>query len=155
MSPPLTAMQMRMISIIRVEALAAGYGWLFEALVTNAYAESLLNPEATGDGGRSVGLFQLHEDGAGRGMSREERCDPALNTRRILQVVAGPDGNGLRRMRSTADIADLTAEFAHAIERCAACGYQGGDAELHRRRALAWQLFPLPHPNPPGVEPGI
>ena len=36
---------------------------LIAAAIVNAVAESHLNPEAVGDGGRAVGAFQLHKRG--------------------------------------------------------------------------------------------
>jgi len=137
----LTAEQFTMVQIIKAEADAVGLGWLFQAAVVNAYSESLLDPKAVGDRGKSVGLFQLHLRGAGMGMTFEQRQDPAQNARRIFQVVLGPDGEKLRKMQA-ATIEEQTAAFAHDIERCSACGWSGGDSELHRRRALVAQLFP-------------
>lgn len=40
--------------------------------------ESGGNPEAIGDNGHSVGLFQMHDQGAGHGMSVEARKDPRV-----------------------------------------------------------------------------
>ena len=47
-------------------------------LLAAVAAESGGRVDAIGDGGKSVGLFQLHEDGAGRGLSVEQRMDPDL-----------------------------------------------------------------------------
>lgn len=41
--------------------------------------ESGFDPEAIGDAGHSVGLMQLHDQGAGHGLSVQERKDPATN----------------------------------------------------------------------------
>jgi hypothetical protein len=136
----LTPRQLQMVVTIEQEAERVGLGFLFEAAVVNAYAESLLDPEAVGDGGLSVGLFQLHARGAGRGMSVEDRKDPQKNARRIFEVCLGPDGDKLRAMQA-ASVEDRVAEFAHSIERCAACGWQAGDSELVRRRELVAELF--------------
>lgn len=39
-------------------------------------AESGMNPNAMGDNGHSIGLFQMHDQGAGAGMSAADRADP-------------------------------------------------------------------------------
>lgn len=44
------------------------------------FAESGGNPNAVGDNGHSVGLFQLHDQGMGYGMG-DDRYDPAKNAR--------------------------------------------------------------------------
>lgn len=146
----LSQSQLRMVAIIEAECERIGLGWLFEAAVTNAYAESLLDPNAVGDGGHSIGLFQLHDKGIGHGMTDGDRRDPVRNTRRVLEVVLSPAGDPVRQVQADGgNFEDLTAAFAQHIERCAACGHRAGDGELVRRRELAARLFPLPHPPPP------
>lgn len=54
------------------------------AAIVNADHESGLNHMAIGDKGKSVGLFQLHENGGGKGMSVADRQNPQLNARRII-----------------------------------------------------------------------
>lgn len=49
-----------------------------------AKAESSLNPNAIGDQGHSVGLFQLHDRGQGAGLSVAQRQDPNLNASTFL-----------------------------------------------------------------------
>src|SRR5713226_8296795 len=44
--------------------------------VAAALAESGGDPEATGDNGHSVGLWQMHDQGMGAGMSVAARRDP-------------------------------------------------------------------------------
>ena len=53
-----------------------------------AQQESGLNPNAIGDGGASVGLFQLNDQGEGAGMTVAEREDPRRNAQIALAVVA-------------------------------------------------------------------
>jgi biotin transport system substrate-specific component len=49
-----------MVAIIDREFAVAGWkSSVIQAAIVNAYAESGLNPRAIGDGGKSVGLFQL------------------------------------------------------------------------------------------------
>ena len=53
-----------------------------------AQVESGLNPDAIGDGGHSVGLFQLNDRGEGAGMSVADREDPRRNAEIALTQVA-------------------------------------------------------------------
>jgi hypothetical protein len=62
--------------------------------IVNAYYESSLNPMAIGDGGNSVGLFQLNIRGGGAGMSVEERQDPHLNAQRMIEQLMGTGSRG-------------------------------------------------------------
>lgn len=52
-----------------------------------AKQESGFDPNIPGDGGHSIGLFQLNDRGEGAGMSVAERQDPETNTRVALAVV--------------------------------------------------------------------
>lgn len=137
----LSADQRAMVDTIEREASAAGLAWLAVAAVANAWCESALNPLAAGDGGHSIGLFQLHDRGAGAGMSREAREDPAVNARRIFEVVNSADGANVRAARGKANNAELSALFAQWVERCAACGWSAGSGELTRRRDTVTSLF--------------
>ena len=60
---------------------------MIEAALLNSYAESKFNPNAVGDGGRSRGVFQLHEKGLGRKMTKESRHDVQTSTQRIVSAV--------------------------------------------------------------------
>lgn len=74
--------------------------WLAAAAIVNSYAESRFDPLAAGDVDvetnrpRAIGLWQLHEDGAGSGMSVAARKDPVVSTTRILQVARGAGVTG-------------------------------------------------------------
>lgn len=120
----------------RIEARA---GWLGPALVANAYAESSLDPMQIGDGGDSVGLWQLNARGGGAGMSVEARQDVDTALTRILALChAEPAITGARGTATHADLAELVA---HHVERCAACGHNAGSSELWRRRRLVATLY--------------
>jgi len=67
------------------EAARRAIGSIVPAAIMNAIYESQLDWTVKGDGGNSVGLFQLNSGGAGAGMSVAERQDPITNTRRILE----------------------------------------------------------------------
>jgi hypothetical protein len=53
-----------------------------------AQQESGLDPNAVGDGGSSIGLFQLNDQGEGYGMTVAERQDPRRNAQIALAMVA-------------------------------------------------------------------
>lgn len=147
MSITLTAKQRASCVFIYDNFKKADLLWCYEAAVVNAYAESRLNPYAVGDGGHSIGLFQLHDKGLGKGMTPDDRRDPDKSCQRIIQAIMSQQGARLRLLNDSgaARVEDLVAEFAHSIERCAACGHNAGDSELKKRRELTYQLFPLPH----------
>jgi hypothetical protein len=135
-----SAEKREMVRIIEREFLAAGLPlFVAAAAVVNAYAESGLNPRAVGDGGASVGLFQLHIKGAGAGLSVAQRMDPTLNTQRILQVLLGKQGvpvlDAVRQGET--GVARLAALFSTHVERPLHKA-----TEEARRMALAARLFP-------------
>lgn len=53
-----------------------------------AMVESSLNPSAIGDEGHSVGMFQLHDQGAGAGMSIQDRLYPANSAQTAAAYLA-------------------------------------------------------------------
>jgi hypothetical protein len=135
----LTAMQQAMADTIQDVFESEGLGWLVPAAIANAYAESRLDPLAVGDGGASVGLFQLHVNGGGKGMSVEQRMDPVLNAKRIIEEArATPVVKSKGKTH-----AELAADFARYVERCAECGVKPGDstAQLTYRADLCRRLF--------------
>lgn len=147
----LTTAQRSMVGVIREEAARASVPWLWRAAVANAYAESLLNPKAVGDGGKSIGLFQLHESGGGSGMSSGERMDPRANAAQIFEIAIG---EGVAAFETTPDLAATTNRalaywFAKHAENCARCGGTaaarltgGDDSEAVHRGDLVGRLFP-------------
>lgn len=140
----LTSAQSMMVAVIEREFGAAGLSWLVVAAVANAYAESRLDPAAVGDNGHAIGLFQLNsasKSAAGYGMAVEERKDPTVNTRRIIEVVQSPDGYNIRAARGTATNAELARLFAQWAERCRACGWAGGTGDLDTREQLVVELY--------------
>lgn len=60
---------------------------LVATAIATADAESGLNPNAVGDQGHSVGLFQLHDQGMGYGMGNS-RYDPRTNAAKALDSMA-------------------------------------------------------------------
>lgn len=99
-------------------------------LVANAQAESGLSNTAAGDGGHSIGLFQLNDNGgAGVGVTVAQRQDPNVNVAKILA-----DG-GLSKAIGAASAEAFAAAFARYVERPA-----DKDGEARKRAALATQL---------------
>lgn len=132
----LSASQKDMAAIITDEFARAGLSWMTVAAIANAYAESRLDPQAIGDSGAAVGLFQVHPWGG----TTAERQDPRHNCRAILSD-HGIDELAQYRGRSTH--AELAYLFATLVERCAKCGSTPGasDADAVERRELVTKLF--------------
>lgn len=117
------------------------------AAIVNAEAESGLNPLAAGDGGHSIGLFQIN-DLRGTVKYDFDRTEPHANTRWIikeydrLDTKTGKIGNytanrSLDQMYNDgATVADMAAEFAAIVERP-----KDIPGEQVKRRALARALF--------------
>lgn len=108
------------------------------AALVNAVAESGLNPNAVGDSGASVGLFQLHERGAGKGMSVAARKDPVTNTKRIAEEY-DRYGGSIRAAYAAGErnVGKLAGMWSTYIERPAD---KAGEAT--RRAARAAKMFP-------------
>ena len=107
------------------------------AAIVNAYFESGFNPKAVGDGGHSIGLFQLNDaGGAGTGMSVESRKDPVVNTRKIAQVAKRT--NFMNVTSETDDIPTLTAAWSRYVERPA-----DEEGNMRKRAEFSRQLFNL------------
>ena len=118
---------------------AAGYAdGTIAAAIVNAYAESALNPLAVGDAGRSVGLFQLNDRGAGRGYSTAERQSPDRNIAILLDRERRAIGKVDAAARAGESVAKLSAMFSTLVERPSATTA----AEAYRS-ALAVRLFPM------------
>ena len=137
--PRMTSEQLRNVRAIVAEAKAAGMSDAeVAAMIVNAKAESNWQAQAAGDGGHSLGLFQLSDTTFGH-LSKAQRFDPAQNTRAILEVEVLAD-NG-KRFRRSADlgssVAVLAGIFAEDIERCRDCK---GREKLHREQ-MAVDLF--------------
>ena len=128
-----------MADLIQTEFRAAGFSTgVALAAVVNAYAESGLNPLAASPPPEdSVGLFQLNAEGVGHGMSREERQDPVLNTRRMIEYARREPRFSDAATDPDATLADLTRAFTIYLERPADAARKA-DA----RAELASRLFP-------------
>lgn len=80
-------------------------------LAAGAYAESGWNPRAVGDGGHSIGIFQMHDRGAGAGLSVEQRQDPNVQAQHMIPRYI--DGyNRYRNQYQGAQLASMVAAYA-------------------------------------------
>lgn len=124
----------------RVESVLVARGLppeIVAGALVNAISESGLNPNAVGDSGASVGLFQLHIRGAGKGMSVAARKDPVLNTQRIADEYQ-TYGGAIRKAYAGGerDVGTFAAMWSTYIERP-----QDRVGEAARRRARAAKMF--------------
>ena len=136
-----TGSQLASVAAIISTAIEEGFtDWrLHVGMVANAIAESGLNPSAIGDGGHSVGLFQLNDRSAGapwKGLSVEERSDPVTNTRYILRDNAvSYVVSLLSRPGYTAS--DAAWDWCYYVERPAD---KQGDADRRKALVQSWGL---------------
>lgn len=118
---------------IEKEFIAAGLNYpnLIAAAIVNSYKESSLDAKVIGKEidpktgafkGNSVGLFQLYDHGVGirngKTMSIEERQDPAINTRRMIEHMKSIE-NGraiISEAKAGASVQELTRLFCVYLE---------------------------------------
>jgi len=100
-----------------VEALASIIG----------YEDPSWDPAASGDNGHSIGLFQLHDQGEGAGMSVAQRSDAETNIRKAISYL-GP-------IWASSETQGLT--FEGSVQRMISEGQQPADPALAYRRAMA------------------
>jgi len=140
----LSPAQLANAQIIEREFYWAGLpAGLAAGAIANAWHESRLNERAYNPHGEdSAGLFQLNaQGGLGTGMSLADRMDPVINTQKVIQEIKRLGVDDM--VRANPSVAYAAQVFAHEIERCSACGYQGGNAELGRRADTALHFFPM------------
>lgn len=125
-----------------VEALftAAGYSpSTIAAAIVNALAESGLNAAALGDGGKSVGLFQLNTvAGAGKGHGVVSLQNAAYNTNTLLSVEKKALAKVEAVAKTGASVSTLAAAFAQLVERPSNVA-----TAMASRAARAAIVFPL------------
>ena len=85
------------------------------AAVVNAKHESDLSNKAAGDGGNSIGLFQINS--RWHPLTPEERKDPIINTRYIIKMVKRYGGALTKEYNNGASVAELSVIFGRDIER--------------------------------------
>ena len=131
--------------LILNEFALAGYPTeVAAAAVANAYGESQLRAEASGDDGHSIGLFQLNDctyleptiakSCGGYGMSVSQRQNPRTNTHRAIELArkVWPE---LHAQGST--IYTATGAFTQYVEKPTDV-----QREMGKRAGFADQLFP-------------
>lgn len=111
------------------------------AALANSWAESgWSNDPPDGDGGHSVGLFQLNDfGGAGAGLTVAYRRDPRNNAKVIIErEVVTKRGKKLREAAAAgAGVGELAAIFSRDIERPA-----DKEGAMAARRKLATAMWP-------------
>lgn len=138
------ATQINLPEIIRAAIVthAAANGLSVELVGAVCYQESGFNPTVIGDNGHSVGLMQLHDQGAGAGMSVAERQNIDINL-----------GTGTRYLRAMIDVTGTTEDGLSAYNQGLYGWRQNGratnwvyvDAVLaHQRRFVAEDTFAAP-----------
>lgn len=106
------------------------------AAIVNAVAESGLKPKTIGDGGDSIGLFQLNENGLGRKLSVEQRQDPTINSM-VVGIQVLKNDKLLKKEKRGATIPELTNLFTKEIMRP-----DEAEKEGMSRADLAKKIFP-------------
>ena len=109
---------------------------IIAAAIVNAVAESELNPNAIGDKGKSVGLFQLHKNGLGNKLSIQERKSINISSN-IIGIQILKDDRLFNRDIQGADIGELTSIITEDIMRPREI-----EKEKNNRTNLAKMLFP-------------
>ena len=106
------------------------------AAIVNAIAESKLNPDAIGDGGKAVGAFQLHKSGLGKNLSIEERTNVYTSANIIgIQILRN---NSLYDLdNNNAFIPDMTQTITEDIMRP-----DNLEEQKEKRSKLAKKVFP-------------
>jgi hypothetical protein len=99
-------------------------------------AESGHNPNAVGDGGKSIGLFQMHEQGAGAGMSAADRSDPDKASSVMIPRFVAMYQQGKQQGLSGTDLASFVARN---VER--PLGYDDPNGAAARKYISAYQEF--------------
>lgn len=124
--------------VFRAYKLAPG---VIAAALANSWAESgWSNDPPDGDGGHSIGLFQLNDfGGAGIGLSVEYRRDPRNNAKVIIErEVITKRGKKLREAAAAGvRVPELAAIFSRDIERP-----RDKEGNMAKRRALAASMWP-------------
>jgi len=106
------------------------------AAIVNALAESKLNAEAIGDGGKAVGPFQLHKNGLGKNLSATERTNVYTSANIIgIQILKNNTLYDLEN--NNALIPVMTEVITEDIMRPDKI-----EEEKEKRKQLAKQVFP-------------
>ncbi|MGE5595916.1 MAG: transglycosylase SLT domain-containing protein, partial [Hyphomicrobiales bacterium] len=102
-------------------------------------SESGGNPDAIGDNGHSVGLFQLHDQGYGAGMG-DLRFDPEANADRAARGLAEA-WHAVERAGYTGEYA-VRAAYDYSFNPGGGFAYQGDSVVRNYNQLLAEQGLP-------------
>ena len=106
------------------------------AAIVNAIAESRLNPNAIGDGGRAVGAFQLHKSGLGSNLSVKERTN-VYTSANVIGIQILKNNNLYDLENNNAFIPDMTKTITEDIMRPDKL-----EEQKEKRSNLAKKIFP-------------
>ncbi len=117
-------------SIQRIAMNAGANPDLAEIMAAGAKTENpSLNPQAIGDQGHSVGLWQMHDQGEGAGMSVQDRADPSTAAQRMVPAYQQAYERGQRQGYQGTELAVYTYLQA---EKPRDSSIRGGPAEAMR-----------------------
>lgn len=97
-------------------------------------AESGWRPDAVGDNGRSVGIFQMHEAGAGRGLSVSQRSDPDMASSIMVPKYAKFYQEGRAQGLQGSDLASYVSAMAERPY-----GYNDPNSQARRNYKAAYE----------------
>ena len=106
------------------------------AAIVNAIAESRLNPNAIGDGGRAVGAFQLHKSGLGSNLSVKERTN-VYTSANVIGIQILKNNNLYDLENNNAFIPEITKTITEDIMRPDKL-----EEQKEKRSNLAKKIFP-------------
>ena len=106
------------------------------AAIVNAIAESKLNADAIGDGGKAVGAFQLHKSGLGKNLSIEERTN-VYTSANVIGIQILKNNNLYDLENNNAFIPDMTQIITEDIMRP-----DHLEQQKEKRSKLAKKVFP-------------
>jgi hypothetical protein len=106
------------------------------AAIVNAIAESRLNPNAIGDGGKAVGAFQLHKSGLGNNLSVKERTN-VYTSANVIGIQILKNNNLYELENNNAFIPEITKTITEDIMRPDKL-----EQQKEKRSNLAKKIFP-------------
>jgi hypothetical protein len=106
------------------------------AAIVNAIAESRLNANAIGDGGKAVGAFQLHKSGLGNNLSVKERTN-VYTSANVIGIQILKNNNLYELENNNAFIPEITKTITEDIMRPDKL-----EQQKEKRSNLAKKIFP-------------
>jgi len=106
------------------------------AAIVNAIAESRLNADAIGDGGKAVGAFQLHKSGLGNNLSVKERTN-VYTSANVIGIQILKNNNLYELENNNAFIPEITKTITEDIMRPDKL-----EQQKEKRSNLAKKIFP-------------